>query len=101
VRYLVTIWNSSSQPIYQVIVRWHDGSAPWMIDGEDTDQLNYVMSDQEKEISRMSADGGNRAARGAVMELPMPLECNGVAGRTVSWRSYLLGELPHRIGATI
>ncbi|WP_297546869.1 hypothetical protein [Amycolatopsis sp.] len=78
-------FNTSDQPVFDVLVRWHNGTAPWSQGGKDTDELVALKPKEEVQLSREWGNGGNYSLAG------VSLEFRDTAG--VRWRRTRDGAL--------
>lgn len=90
--YSARITNTSKQPIYDVILKWHKGTAEWFNGGVSIEKLDRLMPDRSMTWSRSHYDGGNLSVIGAVVEFR---DAAGVSWRqTNDGRLEELGETP-------
>lgn len=83
-QYRVSINNASPHPVYDLRLRWYQGTAPWRYNGADVNELAHLMPGAD-EVRERVFDGGSLVSLGAVLEF------TDAAG--VRWRRRLNGEL--------
>jgi hypothetical protein len=67
--YGLTLRNTSAQPVYEVVIRWFQRTAPWSEDGVDHERLPRLMPDQVITLQRdLAARNSNLDSYGAVVE---------------------------------
>lgn len=67
-RYMAVVTNSSEQPIYNVFLIWHIGSADWEINGSSKDGKSSLMPGEKWPALREWIDGSPPVGTHAVVE---------------------------------
>jgi hypothetical protein len=66
--YAVEVSNTSSQPVYEVTIKWHKGAAEWVDGGVSVEKDDRLMPGTTLKKSRSYHEGGNLNTVGAVLE---------------------------------
>lgn len=68
VRYSVRIENKSDRLVSMVLVRWHNGSAPWLVDNSASDSVDQLWPEESEGYERDWTGPGNLGSIGATLE---------------------------------
>lgn len=85
VEFVAELINGSAQPIYDVEVKWHAGTAEWITDKTSIDRLHRLMPGNKISSTRRTEPHQNLASFGAVVEF------RDAAG--LRWRQTIEGQL--------